>query len=761
VRIVNDVYSQGTFRDITERKQAEEALQKAKDELEKQNARLQALYHVGQMLNSTLEADAILAHLTGEAMRVTRATHGQVLVVREDINGFERLSQRGFSPEEAQRAHTVPLPLDQGINGRAYMTRQTVRVDDVQTEAGYFPLIPATRTELAVPIMREGRVLGNLDLQSLEVGAFRDADLDYLSALADQGAIALGNARFYEEMERQNARLQALYRVGQMINSTLETDAILDYLTDEAMRITRAARGQVLVVRDDLGAFECHSMHGFSEEEAAWARTARLRLDQGVNGRAYMTRQTVCLDDVETVSYYFQASWTTRAELAIPIMREGRVLGNLDLQSPEVGAFRDVDLDYLSALAGQVAIALENAHLYDELRQRVAELTALNTISSAVASSLDLQQTLTVVTDYATQLLDVAATSIALKTEGGLWFAAASGESADFVLGRRMALGQGIAGWVMEHGEAVLVPDVSQDPRFFADFDREGQFTTRSILCVPLQTKEQTIGAIELINKADDRFGPQDMQLLALLASPAATAIENARLFEEVRAGRDRLQLLSRRLVEVQEAERRHIARELHDEVGQVLTGLKLTLEMGASLPPEEFKANLEEAQALVNELMAEVRNLSLDLRPAMLDDLGLLPALLWHFERYTAQTQVHVAFKQIGLERRFQQEIETVAYRVIQEALTNVARHAGVGNVTVRVWVDDEALNVQVEDQGAGFDLEAALAASASSGLSGMYERVGLLGGQLRIESEPGTGTLLTARLPLSGLGEKEETKP
>jgi PAS domain S-box-containing protein len=760
-RIGKDVYTQSTFRDITERKRAEEALQDAKDELEKQNARLQALYRVGQMVNSTLETDAILAHLTDEAMRVTRATHGQVLVVREDIDGFERLSQRGFSPEEAQRARTVPLPLDRGINGRAYMTRQTVRVDDVQAEADYFPLIRATRTELAVPIMREGRVLGNLDLQSPEVGAFRDADLDYLNALADQGAIALRNARFYEEMERQNARLQALYRVGQMINSTLETEAILDYLTDEAMRITRATRGQVLVVHDDLGEFEHRSMHGFSEEEAAWARTARLRLDQGVNGHVYITHQAVCLDDVETASYYFPAVWTTRAELAIPIMREGRVLANLDLQSPEVGAFRDVDLDYLSALAGQVAIALENARLYDELRQRVAELTALNTISSAIASSLDLQQTLTVVTDYATQLLDVAASSIVLKTEGGLWFAAASGESSAFFPGRRMALGQGIAGWVIEHGQSLLVPDVSQDARFFADFDREAQFTTHSILCVPLQTKEQTIGAIELINKADDRFGPQDTQLLALLAAPAATAIENARLFEEVRAGRDRLQLLSRRLVEVQEAERRHIARELHDEVGQVLTGLKLTMEMGASLPPEEFKVNLEEAQTLVNELMAEVRNLSLDLRPAMLDDLGLLPALLWHFERYTAQTQVHVAFKQIGLEGRFRPEVETVVYRVIQEALTNVARHAGVDSVTVRVWADEEALNVQVEDQGTGFDPEAALAANASSGLSGMYERVGLLGGQLKIESIPGTGTLLTARLPLSGLGEKGETKP
>jgi signal transduction histidine kinase len=385
-------------------------------------------------------------------------------------------------------------------------------------------------------------------------------------------------------------------------------------------------------------------------------------------------------------------------------------------------------------------------------------LSALNRIGQAITSSLDLRETLTVITDYTTRLLDAAAASVILRDEakGDLWFAASSGESSEFVRATRLAMGQGVVGWVIEHGGPALVPDVSQDPRFFSGFDQVNGFTTRSILCVPLRTKDQIIGAIEVMNKADAPFGPEDLQLLTSLAAPAATAIENARLFEEVWAGRERLQALSRRLVEVQEAERRHIARELHDEVGQVLTGLKLSLEMSTHLPDEAVKASLDEAQALVNELMVEVRDLSLDLRPAMLDDLGLLPALLWHFERYTAQTQVHVVFKQIGLERRFRPEIETAVYRMVQEALTNVARHAGASKATVRLWADDETMGVQIEDQGAGFDLEAALSTGTSSGLAGMHERVALLGGQLTIETAPGTGTRLTAELPLSGPGER-----
>jgi signal transduction histidine kinase/PAS domain-containing protein len=760
--------------DITKRKRAEEVLRQ-------RNAEMAALNAIAAATSQSLDLEEVLGAALERTLEALDAEGGLIYLFDEAGQSFVPAAYRGISQDMLREVAGFKLGV--GLSGRVAESGEALVIADLGSDPRNISPTAGRQgwhSYAGMPIKSKGKLLGVMTLIASRAGHFGSEHVELLSHIGNRVGVAIENARLYQaaqqeiaerkraeealhnakdELERQNARLQALYRVGQMISSTLETDAILDYLVDEAMRITRATHGQVLVVREDLGIFECRSMHGFSAEEEALVRGTSLFLDQGVNGHSYLTRQAVCLDDAPAAPYYFPCVSTTQAELAIPIMREGRVLGNLDLQSPVVGAFRVVDLDYLSALAGQVAVALENANLYGELRQRVAELTALNIVSASVASSLDLRQTLTVVTDYATQLLDVAATSIALKTEGELWFAAASGEGS--VLGRRMALGQGITGWVVEHGEALLVPDVSQDPRFFSDFDREAQFTTRSILCVPLQTKGQTIGAIEVINKADDRFGLQDAQLLASLAAPAATAIENARLFEEVRAGRDRLQVLSRRLVEVQEAERRHIARELHDEVGQVLTGLKLTLEMGASLPPEEFKANLEEAQALVNELMAEVRNLSLDLRPAMLDDLGLLPALLWHFERYTAQTQVHVAFKQIGLERRFQPEMETVVYRIIQEALTNVARHAGVSNVTVRVWADEETLNVQVEDQGIGFDPEAALAASASSGLSGMYERVGLLGGQLRIESIPGAGTWLTARLPLSGLGEKEEAKP
>ncbi len=228
----------------------------------------------------------------------------------------------------------------------------------------------------------------------------------------------------------------------------------------------------------------------------------------------------------------------------------------------------------------------------------------------------------------------------------------------------------------------------------------------------------------------------------------------NAKLTEQIaerRRAEDELRRLSHRLVEVQESERRNIARELHDEIGQLLTGLKLVIEMASRLPVEKLGEHCHKAQVLVNELMGHVRDLSLDLRPAMLDDLGLLHALLWHFERYTSQTGIAVNLKHTGIEsQRLKPEIETAAYRIVQEALTNVARHAGINQVKVMASADAESLHLQIADEGHGFDVRSSLAAGQSSGLAGMRERAQLLGGSLVIESAIGKGTVISALLPL-----------
>jgi PAS domain S-box-containing protein len=280
----------------------------------------------------------------------------------------------------------------------------------------------------------------------------------------------------------------------------------------------------------------------------------------------------------------------------------------------------------------------------------------------------------------------------------------------------------------------------------------------RSLLSLPLRNTHRVSGMLTLTWRVPDGANITHVPLLNQIADAVAMAVDKSRLFEAVRSGREQLEALSHRLLEVQETERRHIARELHDEIGQGLTGLKLVLDTVERLPPESLHSHLTDVHKLVNDLLTRVRNLSLDLRPGMLDDLGLLPALLWLFGRYTSQTNVRVAFEHSGLDRRFSPEVETAAYRIVQEALTNVARHAGVFEVMVRAWADSTAVTVQVIDAGAGFDPDHALHGGTTGGVTGMRERALLLGGQLTIESASGTGTRLSAELPLPGRMDGDE---
>jgi signal transduction histidine kinase len=282
----------------------------------------------------------------------------------------------------------------------------------------------------------------------------------------------------------------------------------------------------------------------------------------------------------------------------------------------------------------------------------------------------------------------------------------------------------------------------------------------RSGACVPLPCNEHMVGVLVVFSPRN-KVSSEERSVLAGLADQAGLAIENAGLFAEISAARERLQTLSRRLVKVQEEEKRHIARELLDEMGQTLTALKIMLEMASASQGAEMRSNLEQAQGLLHQLLASVRELSLELRPAVLDDLGLLPALLWLTDRYSAQTGVRANLTHRGVRgRRFSPDEETAAYRIVQEALTNVARHAGVAEVGVTVGADESALTLEVRDAGSGFDARATLESAASSGLAGIRERVSALGGDLEIDSTPGAGTAVRATLALAAAGEDARSR-
>lgn len=207
-----------------------------------------------------------------------------------------------------------------------------------------------------------------------------------------------------------------------------------------------------------------------------------------------------------------------------------------------------------------------------------------------------------------------------------------------------------------------------------------------------------------------------------------------------------RSQALSIRLLRVQENERRNIAQELHDQVGQLLTGLRFQLEARRHDTP-----SLTEALTLTDELLSTVRELTLQLRPRTLDDLGLKPALEWQTNLFQRQTGITVELEVTLPETRLATELETTVFRVVQEALTNVARHSGAPAAAITITADDTTLHVEISDRGRGFDTNAALARRDSLGLAGTEERVHLAGGRMEIFSEPGQGTRLHAEFPVT----------
>lgn len=566
------------------------------------------------------------------------------------------------------------------------------------------------------------------------------------------------------EKQHLETRLAAIYDLSREMALLPDVGQVGETMLDIAGRVLDFDICGLGLVDEEQDELYLLATRGLAEEARS---RLPLNTEKSITVAAARSGELIYAPDVREEPRYMMVEAATRSELAVPLKVQDRVIGVINIESAKVDAFSQSDARLLSTLATQAAVAIENVWLYEavqrelterkraeeEIRRRTRELEALNAIGYAITSTLDLQTVLTLITDRTIRLIGVEATSLLLCDQANqeLWFAAGSGAHADSMLGKRLGMGQGVSGWVAQHGEPALIPDVSKDPRWFSGFDKEVDFTTRSVLCVPLRSKGQTIGVIEAINKVDGSFDREDSWLLSSLAAPAVTAIENARLFEQVHAGREQLQALSRRLVEVQEAERAHIARELHDETSQALASLLLGLSLleREADRPKNVIARAVELEALTEDMLENLHRLAMNLRPAALDHLGLVAAISQYVTTFEHQYGVAIQFEAVSFgDERLQPEVETALYRIFQEALTNVARHAQAAHVDVLLERRDDHVIAIIEDDGIGFDPEAALQ-SGRLGLFGMRERVEMLGGTMVVESAPGTGTTVLVEVP------------
>jgi signal transduction histidine kinase len=265
-----------------------------------------------------------------------------------------------------------------------------------------------------------------------------------------------------------------------------------------------------------------------------------------------------------------------------------------------------------------------------------------------------------------------------------------------------------------------------------------------------LKWQQTVIGAVSLSRKrGEETFTEADSRLLEQLAAEAAIAIHQAMLFEEVQKGQKRLQVLSHRLIDAQEAERTRLARELHDQIGQALTAVQISIQSLLSSPQSNSASLVEDCLAIIDEALQQAHDLALDLRPSLLDDLGLAAALRWYVDRVASRAGLVRCFDADSLGARQPPEVETACFRIAQEALTNVLRHAHARTVWVHVKDGRAGLQLIVRDDGVGFDVREAMhrtGRAASLGLQGMQERAAALGGTVDIESELGNGAEVRA---------------
>ena len=542
-------------------------------------------------------------------------------------------------------------------------------------------------------------------------------------------------------------RLRALVEAGVALTAELSLDALLQRLVEAAAELTEARYAALGVIDRSGSELERFLTTGIDEE----TREAIGDLPRGRGILGVLIHESVPLrmhdlgDDPRSVGFPPNHP-PMRTFLGVPIHLRGVAYGNLYLTEKESGEdFTAEDQELVTMLAGQAAVAIENARLYEAATGWSKQLESLNEVGNALATETELDRLLDLIARRLRELLEARLVTVLLPAgTDALRFAAVAGEGGERILGEAITRSTSKTGRVLARKLSERVDSVLDDPD--VDYEAMRLIGARSGLWVPLLVRGRAIGVLAAHDKLgqDVRFTDTDLRLAETFATRGALAVDLSE-----RIARDSL----RRVVEAQELERRRLARELHDETGQALTSILLGLKaLEEKLDEAGSRAAAAELRELVVATLQDVRRLAVELRPSALDDFGLVAAL----ERLTAsiseQTGIGIDFEPALTAERLPEEVETALYRIVQESLTNVVKHAKARNVSVLLTLKDSAVKAVIEDDGRGFDPAERTGEGFGEGfgLVGMSERLALLGGRLEIESSEDAGTTIAAEVPL-----------
>jgi GAF domain-containing protein len=495
---------------------------------------MESLYHIDQTLSSSLDPEQVMDQVLTAATEATGATHGAIRLAEAETGRFRTVAWRGYTEAQKQQPAERELALDQGLNGLAYRERRIVWADDVSQYPEYVMAVPTTRAELVMPLRHHDRVLGNIDLQSPNLAAFREVDLDFLQALADQSALALENARLHEATQARVRELSALTKVGEAINKAISLDEILAIVLQEAVSLMGREEGSIILLDPATSTLRIATSQGLSPEVVTAFNARPVYPNEGSFGIAFQTSEMVEIADARTDPRVLHAVGHIPAQLTnVPLRTAQGVIGiiALDALPPNDQARR-----LLLALADMAAVAIERAGFYEEAQKRAVQLETIRQVGQRMASILDLDELLSQVVGLIQQSFGYYVVDVFLIDEPGYAVFKASSSPHDRALrerGLRIKVGEeGIIGWVAGAGQPLLVNDVSQEPRFFFD---ELIPDTKAELAVPLKIGQRVIGVLDVEAAKVNAFDPDDVFVLQTLADQVAIAVENARLYQAER----------------------------------------------------------------------------------------------------------------------------------------------------------------------------------------------------------------------------------
>ena len=539
-------------------------------------------------------------------------------------------------------------------------------------------------------------------------------------------------------------RLRRLVDVGRSLVTELDPEALLQRLLEVARELTGARYAAIGVLDESRETLERFVTTGVDEE--THRAIGDLPRGRGVLGVLISDPRPLRLADVSAhpQSYGFPLAHPEMTTfLGVPLMIDGKAWGNLYLTEKAGGVeFTDEDEESVVVLADWASIAIANARLYkavrerrDELERTMRGLETTTEISRALGGVTDLDRVLELVVKRSRALIDARAAEIALLEGDSFVMAAVAGEGMEGFRGTRVQLEDSLAAHALRTGRQQRFPRVPSDTFAYRELGAQSAIVT------PMSFRNRVIGFLIVFDRlhGDKPFNDEDERLLQAFAASAATAVATAQ-----NASEEAL----RRSIEASEAERTRWARELHDDTLQQLAGLRVLLS-GArrSGDPERITAAIDNALEQITTAIGDLRSLITELRPAALDELGMQPALESLAMRVMQQTDLEVELE-VALDEgvRHPPEIESAVYRIVQEALTNVGKHANATHAEVSINDRNGRIELMVRDNGSGFDPKQH---TSGFGLLGIRERLALVGGTFDLQSEEGTGTVLRATIP------------